>query len=107
VFDADLSTYDYRNIREELVGMRKAGHTVNCDTVQTFFDKNDALGTVKNQNLRMVAAAFGWEIKEDNGIDKAMEAVLAKHPMLEFFELSYGKDSKKGRNVLADYLNRA
>jgi hypothetical protein len=36
-----------------------------------------------------------------------MEAVLAKHPMLEFFELSYGKDSKKGRNVLADYLNRA
>ena len=107
VFDADLSTYDYRNIREELVGMRKAGHTVNCDTVQTFFDKNDALGTVKNQNLRMVAAAFGWEIKEDNGIDKAMEAVLAKHPMLEFFELSYGKDHKKGRKVLADYLNRA
>ena len=107
VFDADLSTYDYRNIREELVGMRKAGHTVNCDTVQTFFDKNDALGTVKNQNLRGVAAAFGWEIKEDNGIDKAMEAVLAKHPMLEFFEVSYGKDSKKGRNVLADYLNRA
>jgi hypothetical protein len=107
VFDADLSTYDYRNIREELVGMRKAGHTVNCDTVQTFFDKNDALGNLKNQSLRGVAAAFGWEIKEDNGFDKAMEAVLAKHPMLEFFELSYGKDSKKGRNVLADYLNRA
>jgi hypothetical protein len=107
VFDADLSTYDYRNIREELVGMRKAGHTINCDTVQTFFDKNDALGTVKNQSLRGVAAAFGWEIKEDNGIDKAMEAVLAKHPMLEFFELSYGKDYSKGKKVLADYLNRA
>jgi hypothetical protein len=36
-----------------------------------------------------------------------MEAVIAKHPMLEFFELSYGKDHKKGRKVLADYLNRA
>jgi hypothetical protein len=107
VFDADLSNYAYRNIRHELVLMRRYGHNINCDTVQAFFDKNDALGTVKNQNLRRVAEAFGWEIKEDNGIDKAMEAVLAKHPMLEFFELGYGKDDKKGRKVLADYLNRA
>ena len=107
VFDSDLAEYDHRNIRDELVAMRKDGHTINCDTVQSFFNKNESLGMVKNQHLRRVAEAFRWTVKWDDSLKKDMEAVLAKHPMLEFFELSYGKDHKKGRKVLADYLNRA
>jgi len=107
VFDSDLAEYNHRNIRDELVAMRKDGHTINCDTVQAFFDKNESLGMVKNQNLRRVAEVFRWTVKWDDSLKKDMEAVLAKHPMLEFFELSYGKDYKKGRKVLADYLNRA
>jgi hypothetical protein len=107
VFDSDLAEYDHRNIRDELVAMRKDGHAINCDAVQAFFDKNDSLGMVKNQNLRRVAEAFRWTVKWDDSLKKDMEAMLAKHPMLEFFELSYGKDHKKGRKVLADYLNRA
>lgn len=106
VFDADLSDWGHREIRGHLVAARRDGHKFDCETVNNFLDKNDLLSCIKNGNLRRIAATFYWEIKEDKGLDKAMEDVIMKHPMIEFFEVGYGKDRKVGQKVLADYINR-
>ena len=106
VFDADLSDWGHRDIRDDLVAARRSGHEFDCEIVNNFFDKNDLLSSVKNDNLRKIAAIFNWEIKEDKGLDRAIEDVIMNHPMIEFFEIGYSQNKEKGRKVLADYLNR-
>jgi len=106
VFDADLSDWNHREIRGRLVSARRDGHRFDCEIVNKFLDKNDLLDSVKNGNLRRIAETFYWEIQEDKGLDKAMENVIMKHPMIEFFEIGYRQDRKVGQKVLADYLNR-
>ena len=106
MFDADLSDWNRREIRDDLVAARHSGHEFDCEIVNNFFDKNDLLSSVKNDNLRKIAAIFNWEIKEDKGLDRAMEDVIMNHPMIEFFEIGYNQNKEKGRKVLADYLNR-
>jgi hypothetical protein len=106
VFDADLSDWGHRDIRDHLVAARRDGYKFDCETVNNFLDKNDLLSCIKNGNLRRIAATFYWEIKEDKGLDKAMEDVIMNHPMIEFFEIGYNQSKEKGRKVLADYINR-
>jgi hypothetical protein len=106
VFDADLSDWNHRDIRDRLVAARSDGHKFDCETVNNFLDKNDLLNSVKNGNLRRIAETFYWEIKEDKGLDKAIEDVIMKHPMIEFFEIGYRQSRETGQKVLADYLNR-
>jgi hypothetical protein len=106
MFDADLSNWNHRNIRDRLVAARSDGHKFDCETVNNFLDKNDLLNSVKNGNLRRIAETFYWEIKEDKGLDKAIEDVIMKHPMIEFFEIGHRQSRETGQKVLADYLNR-
>lgn len=107
VFDADLSDWDSRSVRDYLVAMRHAGFNFECEIVKNFLSKNDDLNSVKNASLRRIAEVFFWEIKEDKGLDKAMDEVKMKHPMVEFFEIGYRQDRNKGQQILADYLNRS
>jgi len=106
VFDADISDWHHRDIRDRLVGARRDGHKFDCETVNNFLDKNDLLNSVKNDNLRNIAETFYWEIHEDKGLDRAVEDVIMKHPVIEFFEIGYRQDKNTGYKVLADYLNR-
>lgn len=106
VFDADLSDWSCREIRDHLVAARRDGNKFDCEIVNNFLDKNDLLNSVKNASLRKIAATFYWEIQEDKGLDKAMEDVIMKHPMIEFFEIGYRQNRATGQKVLADYLNR-
>lgn len=106
VFDADLSDWNCREIRDHLVAARRDGNKFDCEIVNNFLDKNDLLNSVKNASLRKIAAIFHWEIQEDKGLDRAMEDVIMKHPMIEFFEIGYRQNRETGQKVLADYLNR-
>lgn len=106
IFDADLSTWNHRDIRGRLVAARRDGHKFDCETVNNFLDKNDLLDSVKNGNLKNIAETFYWEIHEDKGLDRAMEDVIMKHPMIEFFDIGYRQDRETGQKVLADYINR-
>jgi len=106
IFDADLSTWNHRDIRGRLVAARRDGHKFDCETVNNFLDKNDLLDSVKNGTLKNIAETFYWEIHEDKGLDRVMEDVIMKHPMIEFFEIGYRQDRETGQKVLADYINR-
>lgn len=106
IFDADLSDWNHREIRDSLVSARRNVNKFDCEIVNNFLDKNDLLNSVKNGNLRKIAATFSWEITEDKGLDRAMQEVIMNHPMIEFFEIGYNQNKENGRKVLVDYLNR-
>ena len=86
--------------------LRKANknHVINCDVVKDFLNAWNP--NEDHQTLRTVAARMYWEIKEDDTLDKMMEQVIMKHPMIEFVSLSWNDDKDSAYKTIADYLNR-
>lgn len=79
-------------------------HDINCDVVNDFL--NTWNPNKDHQTLRNIASYMYWEIKEDDTLDKMMEQVIMKHPMIEFASLSWDTDKGSAYKTIADYINR-
>ena len=102
VFRKSLN-YKWENIHVYLKNVNE-NHDINCEVVNDFLEAYNP--NEDHKTLRTIAANMYWEIKEDDTLDKMMEQVIMKHPMIKFVSLSWDIDKDAAYKTIADYINR-
>ena len=79
-------------------------HELNCDLIKKFTDQ--WFEGEDFQTYRVIASNMGWEISEDDRLDRTIEEITMKHPMVEYFKPDCRADEDKFQKTFADYINR-
>jgi len=79
-------------------------HELNCDLIKKFTDQ--WFEGEDFQTYRVIASNMGWEISEDDRLDRTIEEIIMKHPMVEYFKPDCRADEDKFQKTFADYINR-